>query len=59
MQDSAIPKLQIMGFTGDSKDALLLGHQNSSERKLKHNPLNISNTVFTKVYCQAQQLVAL
>lgn len=58
MQDSAIPKLEIRGFTGGTKDALVLAHQNSSERKLKQNPLNVSNKVFAEVYCQAQQLAA-
>jgi len=58
-KDYAIPEVQIMGFTGGTKDALVLAHQNSSERKLKHNPLNVSSKVFTEVYCQAQQLAAL
>jgi len=38
MQDSAIPKLQIVGFIGGIKDGLVLAHQNSSKRQVKTKP---------------------
>jgi len=59
MQDYAFPELEIMDFTGGTEDALVLAHQNNSERKFKQNPLNVSNKVFAEVYCQAQELAAL
>jgi hypothetical protein len=31
-----------MGFTGGTKDALVLAHHTSSERKLKQTPLDVA-----------------